>query len=83
MVNQLAVNHGTARVELWRAVEKIKPPLSKEEKIRGGDDRIMACLLIDTLRETDARKVAKSMKEMLGGAVKEAAIYKLMCELEG
>ena len=83
MVNQLAGNHGTARVELWHAVEKIKPPLSKEEKIRGCDDRILGCLLIDTLRETDARKVAKYMKKMLGGAVKEAAIYRLMCELEG
>lgn len=76
-----AASPGVARAELWTAADDIAPPLSDEEKLRGGDDRIVACLFVETLREADARAAAQAITERLADGIDEIGLYRLMCEL--
>ena len=77
----LAVAPGVARVELWTVAEEIALPASDEEKLRGGDERIEACLFVETLRAADAREAAQVIAERLGDTVDEIGFYRLLCEL--
>ncbi len=78
----LAQAPGVARVEYWTAAEEIATPVSEEERLRGGDARIAACLLVETLREAEARSVAGIAGAALGGRVIDIGVYRLLCELE-
>ena len=69
-----------ARIEGWRAVEDSLPP-STEARLRGGDDRIDACLLIETLRERDCATLTAELAEELGVPAEKAASFRLLCEL--
>jgi hypothetical protein len=40
--------------EIWQAADALEFPVSMEERLRGGDRKIEACLLVETLREADA-----------------------------
>lgn len=77
----LAADPGFARLELWNAAE-LTTHVSAEEKARGGDRSIAACLLIEALRETAARDFATAAKTALRGSIAEVGIYRLLCELE-
>ena len=46
-----------AACEVWTAVDPAGQPVSMEEKLRGGDKKIEACLMVDTLRQGDAEKL--------------------------
>ena len=81
-VEGLADSPGFARLELWNAAEEAAPTISAEEKARGGDRKIAACLLIETLRESEAHAVATEAEKALQGRVAEIGIYRLICELE-
>jgi hypothetical protein len=81
LLDALTASPGVARAELWTAADDIAPPPSDEEKLRGGDERIVACLFVETLRETDARAAAKAIEERLAGAIDEIGLYRLICEL--
>src|SRR5262249_18390076 len=47
--------------EIWRAADKRDFPVSMEERLRGGDRKIAACLLVETLRLPQAEKIAMSL----------------------
>ncbi|MGI9452641.1 MAG: hypothetical protein ACR2QH_18660 [Geminicoccaceae bacterium] len=72
---------GIARAELWEAAQETDLSVSCEETLRGEDDKITACLSIETLREEVARKVMDNLSRRLAGAINEAGIYRLLCEL--
>ena len=69
-----------ARIEGWAAVDVIKSP-STEEQLRGGDGRIGACLLVETLRGKVSRLVKEDLAEMFGVTGRRAASFRLLCEL--
>lgn len=69
-----------ARIEGWAAVDVTQSP-STEEQLRGGDDRIRACLFVETLREEDCHLVKDELAEMFGVAADRAASFHLLCEL--
>ncbi len=69
-----------ARVEGWQAVGEIHP-LSTEAKLRGGDSRIRACLLIETLRERDCRLLQDQLEESFGASGERPSSFRLLCEL--
>jgi hypothetical protein len=50
-----------------------------EERLRGGDRKIEACLVVETLRLPDAEKIAVA----LAAAFPDAAIgvYRLLCDI--
>ena len=68
-----------ARVEGWRAVD-VSQPQSTEEALRGGDSRIHACLLVETLREEGCRLAQNQLAEDLGLLPGAAASFRLLCE---
>lgn len=71
---KLVAEPGVARAEIWRAGDLDAPAESAESRLRGGDTRIAACLFVETLREADARRVARSLGN--------AKVWQFLCELE-
>jgi hypothetical protein len=70
---------GVACGEIWLAAGSHQFPVSEEERLRGGDRKVEACLLVETLRVSDAEAVAAA----LAGRFPRAAvgIYRLLCEI--
>lgn len=68
----LAKEAGVARVEVWRATDGT-PDMSEEEAIRGGDQRIESCLVVETMREDDAVRIAARLSG--------ARTWRLLCEM--
>jgi hypothetical protein len=79
MLDQFACADGIARCELWSAVAS-GPDIAVEERLRGGDRRIAGCMMVETLRLSDAERVhARLVSELGDGA--DLGIYRLLCEL--
>lgn len=67
-----------ARIEKWSADEKPGDEAKAEEQIRGPDEKIKICFILETIREEDARIIAT---ELLKQSIRaEIGIYKLLCE---
>jgi hypothetical protein len=65
--------------EIWQAADPREFPVSMEERLRGGDRKIEACLLVETLRASDAEKIALALESKFQRA--EIGIYRLLCEI--
>ena len=65
--------------EIWRAVDPLEFPVSMEERLRGGDRKIEACLLVETLRVPDAEKIAVALASEFQRT--EIGVYRLLCEI--
>ena len=50
-----------------------------EERLRGGDRKIDACLLVETLRLPVAEKIAATLATEFPGA--EIGVFRLLCEI--
>lgn len=80
MLAKLAAEDGVARGELWATVEQPGAAPAQEEKLRGGDRKIAACLMVDTLRPADAERVAQQLQATYGSTA-EIGLYRLVCEM--
>jgi hypothetical protein len=69
---------GIASCEFWSAVDQ--QPVAEEERLRGGDRKIAACLVVQTLRQADAARVSSRLVAIFPAA--EIGIYRLLCERE-
>ncbi|MEM7045863.1 MAG: hypothetical protein AAF543_23885, partial [Pseudomonadota bacterium] len=69
-----------ARIEGWQAVDDGLPE-STEARLRGGDERIEACLFIETLREEDCVSALENLASELDVPNTQTGIYRLLCEL--
>ena len=67
------------RGEIWTAVDASTIPVSEEERLRGGDRKIEACLYVETLRVTEAEKIAGALSETFPAAA--TGVYRLLCEV--
>jgi hypothetical protein len=65
--------------EIWSAAGVPRLPLSEEERLRGGDRRLQACLMVDTLRLQDAERVAGTLSSQFPAAA--IGVYRLLCEI--
>jgi hypothetical protein len=65
--------------EIWSAVDATTIPVSEEERLRGGDGKIEACLYVETLRVTEAEKIAGALLEKFPAAA--VGVYRLLCEI--
>jgi hypothetical protein len=54
--------------EIWVAADAHEFPVSMEERLRGGDRKIEACLLVETLRLTEAENIAAGLATVSWGA---------------
>jgi hypothetical protein len=80
LIRESLQDDGIACGEIWSTFAATIA-MSEEEKLRGGDRKISDCLLVETLRESDARRVAGRMTDRFGPSA-EIGIYRLLCELQ-
>jgi hypothetical protein len=76
---ELMADKAVACAEIWQARSAAEFPVSEEERVRGGDDRIEACLMVDTLRLADAETIATALADRF--AESAVGIYRLLCEI--
>jgi hypothetical protein len=69
--------HGDA-AEFWQSVES-EHAGATEERLRGGDRKIHACLIVDTLRLVDANAIAGKLSAKFPNA--ETAVYQALCQI--
>ncbi len=50
-----------------------------EEKLRGGDKKIKACLMVDTLHQIDAEKLGARMAKQFASA--DVGVFRVLCQL--
>ena len=65
--------------EIWRAADPLEFPISTEERLRGGDRKIEACLLVEALRIPDAEKIAAALARDFQRTT--IGVYQLLCEI--
>lgn len=78
-VGELIAKKSIVWGEIWSA-SRTSVPVSEEERLRGGDDRFAACLLIETLQEADAERLAEIVRMRFPQAV--TGTYRLLREAE-
>jgi len=65
--------------EIWSALDPKSMPVSMEERLRGGDKKIAACLMIDTLRQVDAESIGAALAKKFPGT--DVGIFRVLCQL--
>ena len=70
-------DHAVAAAELWIAADA--GPVSMEEKLRGGDKKIKACMIVDTLRQQPAEALGARLAKDFPQA--EVGVYRVLCQL--
>jgi hypothetical protein len=65
--------------EIWSAAGMGQRPLTEEERLRGGDRRIEACLMVETLRVQEAERIAGALSAQF--PVATIGVYRLLCEI--
>jgi hypothetical protein len=53
--------------------------VSEEERLRGGDRKIEACLFVETLRVAEAEKIAGMLSRQYPAAT--IGVYRLLCDI--
>lgn len=79
LAETLAQDASVASSEIWIAVDPTGMPVSMEEKLRGGDKKIKACLMVDTLRQDNAEKLGARLSRQFSGA--EVGVFRVLCQL--
>lgn len=79
VIETLMRDRAVACGEIWQAADPREFPVSEEERLRGGDRKIEACLLVETLRVQDAQTVAAALAQEFPRA--EMGVYRLLCEI--
>jgi len=78
-IEALVKDPRVAAGEIWSAAELAGQPVSQEEKLRGGDKKIKAALMIDTLHQADAEEVAGQLAQSFGQA--DVGVFRVLCEI--
>ena len=78
LAENLVHDAGVASCEIWSAVDPAGLPVSMEEKLRGGDKKIKGCLMVDTLRQSDAEKLGQRLSKEFAGA--EVGVFRVLCQ---
>jgi hypothetical protein len=78
-IETLMRDKAVAGGEIWLAAHDLAFPVSTEERLRGGDRRIEACLLIETLRLPEAERIAAALATEFPST--EIGVYRLLCEI--
>lgn len=77
----LGQRDGFARGQWWVSAEAGGTSQTAEEKLRGGDEKISACLMIELLRDDDADSVVDAITKEVGDTLLETGVYRLLCEM--
>jgi hypothetical protein len=68
-----------ASCEIWHAVDRAGQPVSMEEKLRGGDKKIEACLMVDTLRQSVAEVLGARLTKDFARA--DVGVFRVLCQI--
>jgi hypothetical protein len=75
----LLQNDAVAGGEIWSAADPRDQPVSMEEKLRGGDRKIRGCLMVDTLRFSEAERVGEQLSKIFPQA--DVGVFRVLCQL--
>ena len=78
-LRSLADDPAIASGEIWIAADQPNAPIAIEEKLRGGDRKIKACLMVDTLRQSDAERLGTLLAGQFPTA--EVGVFRVLCQL--
>jgi len=78
-LDELMKDRAVACGEIWSAASASEFPVSEEERLRGGDRKIEACLYVETVRIEDAEKIGAALTRRFSSA--ETGVYRLLCEI--
>jgi hypothetical protein len=78
-IDRLIEQPSVACGEIWRAADKREFPVSMEERLRGGDRKIEACLVVETLRVPDAETIAASLAATFPNT--RIGVYRVLCDI--
>jgi len=79
LAETLVRDPAVAACEIWSAVDPASQPVSMEEKMRGGDKKIKACLMVDMLRQRDAETLGERLTGQFAGA--DVGVFRVLCQL--
>lgn len=79
LAETLVQDTSIAACEIWTAVDPAGQPVAMEEKLRGGDKKIKACLMVDTLRQSEAEKIGERLSKQFSAA--EVGVFRVLCQL--
>jgi hypothetical protein len=65
--------------EFWVAVDAAGMPVSKEEQLRGGDNKIAGALMIETLYQEDVERIGAQLAKQFPDA--DIGIFGALCEI--
>jgi hypothetical protein len=78
-LEKLANGMAVAGGEIWIAVDAAGMPVSMEEKLRGGDNRIAGVLTIETLYQEDAERMGMELAKQFPSA--DVGIFRALCDI--
>jgi hypothetical protein len=78
-LEKLNVDAAVAGCEIWVALDSAGMPVSMEEKLRGGDNKIAGALMIDTLYEADAEAVGAQLATQFPSA--DIGVFRVLCQI--
>jgi hypothetical protein len=78
-LDAMLVSTAVASGEIWMALDPAGMPVSMEEQLRGGDRKIKACLMIDTLRQDAAEQTGARLAAQFPGA--GVGVFRVLCQL--
>jgi hypothetical protein len=76
LMDTLTREPSVASAEYWEAADS-GAAAAEEERLRGGDKKIAACLIVDMMREGEATDMAAELTRRFPGA--EAGVYRVLC----
>jgi len=79
LLDKLVQDPAVAGGEIWIALDPAGMPVSMEEKLRGGDKKIKGCLMVDTLRQSDAEVLGAQLAKQFAGT--EIGVFRVLCQL--
>lgn len=79
LAETLSQDVAIASCEIWSAVDPAAQPVSMEEKLRGGDEKIKACLMVDTLRQADAETTGARLTKDFPRA--DIGVFRVLCQI--
>jgi hypothetical protein len=78
-LQSLAGDPAIASGEIWLSADQPGVPMAAEEKLRGGDRKISACLMADTLRQSDAEELGARLAGQFPTA--DVGVFRVLCQL--
>ena len=76
---KVTADTAVASGEMWIALDPAGMPVSMEEKLRGGDKKIAAALMIETLYEDRAETVGAQLARQFPGA--DVGVFRVLCQI--